>query len=169
MTGITDDIVVHGKDDKEHDKHLHKFMSVTHEHGLVFIKDKCAVKQTSTVFFRCVYDANGAHPDPEKVSPVHIDASTQDSNSTTEVPQCGNLSVTLHTLTFLLHYTLTCDPLKKGKRAHMEQIPIRKHLTKSNQWFARIPHLHGTSMSASLSLSKLMHPKKALGAALPSR
>ena len=32
---------------------------------------KCTVKQTSVVFFGCVYDANGAHPDPEKVSAVH--------------------------------------------------------------------------------------------------
>ena len=27
MIGIADDVVVHVKDDKEHDKHLHKFMS----------------------------------------------------------------------------------------------------------------------------------------------
>ena len=66
---IADDVVVHGKDDKEHNKHLHKFMRVTHEHGPVFNKDKCAIKQTSIVFFQCFYDANGAHPDPEKVSP----------------------------------------------------------------------------------------------------
>ena len=71
MIGITDDVVAHGKDDKEHNKHLQKFMRVACEHGLVFNKDKCAVKQTSVVFFRCVYDATGAHPDPEKVSTVH--------------------------------------------------------------------------------------------------
>ena len=70
VIGIADDVFVHGKD-KEHDKCLHKFMSVTHEHRLVFNKDKCAVKQTSIVFFRCVYDVNGTHPDPEKVSAVH--------------------------------------------------------------------------------------------------
>ena len=29
VIGITDDIVIHGKDDKEHDKCLHKFMTVT--------------------------------------------------------------------------------------------------------------------------------------------
>ena len=29
---------------------LHKFMRVTHEHGLVFNEDKYAVKQTSVVF-----------------------------------------------------------------------------------------------------------------------
>ena len=71
VIGITDDVVVQGKYDKEHDKYLHKFMSVAHEHGLVFNKYKCAVKQTSIVFFRCIYDANGAHTDPEKVSAVH--------------------------------------------------------------------------------------------------
>ena len=69
MIGITDN--VHGKDDKEQDKHLHKFMIVVCKHGLVFNKDKCAVKQTSILFFGCVYDVNGAHPDPEKVSVVN--------------------------------------------------------------------------------------------------
>ena len=39
--------------------------------GFVFNKEKCAVKQSSIVFFRCVYDANGAHPDPKKISAVH--------------------------------------------------------------------------------------------------
>ena len=46
-------------------------MRVTCEHGLVFNKDKCAVKHNSVVFFGCVYDATGAHPDPEKVNTVH--------------------------------------------------------------------------------------------------
>ena len=68
---IGDNVVVHGKDDKEHDKCLQKFMRVTHEHGLVFNKDMCAVKQTSIVYFGCVYDATGAHHDPEKVSAGH--------------------------------------------------------------------------------------------------
>ena len=27
MIGITDDVFIHGEDDKEHDKHLQKFMS----------------------------------------------------------------------------------------------------------------------------------------------
>ena len=45
MIGITDNVVVHGKDEKEHDKCLLEFMRVTHEHGLVFNKDKCAVNR----------------------------------------------------------------------------------------------------------------------------
>ena len=50
VIGIADDVVFHGKDDNEHDKHLHKFMRVAHEHRSVFNKDKCAVKETSIVF-----------------------------------------------------------------------------------------------------------------------
>ena len=68
---IIDNVVMHGKDDKEHDKCLHKFMRITCEHGLIFNKDKCAVKQTFLVFLGCVYDVKGAHLDPEKVSTVH--------------------------------------------------------------------------------------------------
>ena len=59
VIGITDDVVVNGKDDKENDKHLHKFMRVVCEHGFVFNKDRCAVKQTSVAFFGCVHDAKG--------------------------------------------------------------------------------------------------------------
>ena len=41
VIGIADDIVVHGKDDKEHDRLLHNLMRVTREHGLVFNREKC--------------------------------------------------------------------------------------------------------------------------------
>ena len=50
------------------------------------------------------------------------DASTRDSNSTTEVPWIGNLPVTLHTLTLLLH----CTPMwavEERNRIHLEQLP----------------------------------------------
>ena len=33
--GITDDIIIYGKDDEEHERRLHHFMRVVTEHGLV--------------------------------------------------------------------------------------------------------------------------------------
>ena len=42
---------------------------------------------------------------------------------------------------------------------------IRRHLSKANQWFTWIPHCSAL-IFASLSLSKSLHPKKGLGAAL---
>ena len=70
VIGIADDIIIHGKDDAEHDRRLHKFMKVTREHGLVLNKKKCEVKSNSVKFFGCVYDKHRAHPDPSKVSAI---------------------------------------------------------------------------------------------------
>ena len=69
--GITDDIVIHRKDDEEHNWNLHRFMRVIHEHGPVFSGEKCEVKQDSVTFFGTVYDTDGAYPDPKKVGAVH--------------------------------------------------------------------------------------------------
>ena len=71
VIGIVDDIVVQWKDDEENDKWFHKFMKVAYEHGCAFNSDKCVVKQLYITFSACIYDANGAHSDPGKVSTVH--------------------------------------------------------------------------------------------------
>ena len=71
VIGITDDIIIHGRDDEDHDRNLHNFMHTACEHGLVFNGEKCEVKKDSVTFFGTVYDANGAHPDPKKVDAIH--------------------------------------------------------------------------------------------------
>ena len=68
---ITDNIVVHGKDDIAHEKFLHKFMEIAQDHGLTFNSKICAVKQPTITVFGFVYDENEVHPDPERVSTVH--------------------------------------------------------------------------------------------------
>ena len=71
VIGIADDIIIHGKDDAEHDRRLHKFMKVAREHGLVLNKKKCEVKSNCIKFFGIsVYDKHGAHPDQSKVSAI---------------------------------------------------------------------------------------------------
>ena len=47
VIGIADDIIIHGKDDAEHDRRLHKFIRVAREHGLVLNKKKCEVKKAT--------------------------------------------------------------------------------------------------------------------------
>ena len=56
---------------------------------------------------------------PWKAQDSLQDASTCDSNSTTEVPWIGNLPVTLHTLTLLLHCTPTWAA-EEWNRVHLE-------------------------------------------------
>ena len=70
VIGIADDVIIHGKDDEDHDRNLHNFMHTACEHGLVFSGEKCEVKDSVT-FFGTVYDVNGAHPDPKKVDAIH--------------------------------------------------------------------------------------------------
>ena len=64
VIGITDDIIIHGKDDAEPDR------DYTREHGLVLNKEKCEVKSNSVKFFGCVYDKHRTQAYPLKVSAI---------------------------------------------------------------------------------------------------
>ena len=68
--GITDDITVYGHTKAEHDSNLQNFMHVTHKYGFVFNPQKTHVKTPAVNFFY-LYDADGVHLDPDKVSAVH--------------------------------------------------------------------------------------------------
>ena len=69
--GIANDITVHGHTEAEHDAHLRNLMQVGRKYGVVFSPQKMHVKAPAMNFFGCLYDANGVHPDPEKVDAVH--------------------------------------------------------------------------------------------------
>ena len=97
------DIIIHGKDDAEHGRRLHKFMKVTREHGLVLNKKKCEVKSNSVKFFGCVYDKHRAHPDPSKVSAIKADASPTEQRRASELPWNGNIFLTIHPATIFSH------------------------------------------------------------------
>ena len=68
--GIADDIAVYGPTVEEHDANLHNLMLVAREHRLVFNLDKCILKERIITFFRMLFDAEGVHPDPEKVEAI---------------------------------------------------------------------------------------------------
>ena len=68
--GITDDVIVHSKDDKDHDRNLHHLMKVAQKCGLVFNAVKCFIKTSQIKFFGMVYDANGVRLDPEKCAEI---------------------------------------------------------------------------------------------------
>ena len=69
--GITDDITVHSHTKAEHDACLWNLMHVTHKYGLVFNPQKTHVKAPAVKFFGCFYDADGVHPDLDKVDAMH--------------------------------------------------------------------------------------------------
>ena len=69
--GIADDVAVHGSTEQEHDANLHNLMIIARQHGLVFNLEKCQIKKPRITFFGVVYDAEGVHPDPEKVEAIN--------------------------------------------------------------------------------------------------
>ena len=55
----------------EHSACLQNLMWVIHKYGVVFNPQKMHVKVPAVNFFGCLYNANGVHPDLEKVNAVH--------------------------------------------------------------------------------------------------
>ena len=71
VINFSDDVIVFGKTQDEHNKALQavfeKFSSV----GLTLNKDKCSFDQSTLTFFGFVFSADGVSPDPKKVSAIH--------------------------------------------------------------------------------------------------
>ena len=66
--GIADGIA--GPSEKEHVENLHNLRLVARQHGLVSNLDKCHIKETKITFFSMLFDAEGVHPDPEKMEAI---------------------------------------------------------------------------------------------------
>ena len=67
---IADDIGVFGSSEREHDENLHNLMLVAQTHGLVFNVGKCEIKRSNMKFFGLVFDAEGVHPDPQRIADI---------------------------------------------------------------------------------------------------
>ena len=67
---IADDIVIHGKSEDEHDKHLEKFLSRCVDQGIKLNKTKCQWRLREIDFMGHRITANGLQADPEKVKAI---------------------------------------------------------------------------------------------------
>ena len=70
ITGITDDMVVYGRSEQEHDKNLIQFLETTRKNGLRLNKEKLQFKQTEVSFFGHLWSTKGISPDPKKIKSI---------------------------------------------------------------------------------------------------
>ena len=72
VTGIADDIVVHGynSDFSDHDENLRAVLQRARETGLRFNLDKCKFRCTRIPFFGHIVGAEGLQPDPRKIDSI---------------------------------------------------------------------------------------------------
>ena len=70
VTGIADDMVIYGKTDLEHDRHLINFLDICRKNTLTLNPDKMQFRLPQVSFFGHQWSAKGLSPDPKKVAAV---------------------------------------------------------------------------------------------------
>ena len=68
VTGIADDMVIYGRSDLEHDKHLINFLEVCRKNTLTLNPDKMQFRLPQVSFFGHQWSAKGLSPDPKKIA-----------------------------------------------------------------------------------------------------
>ena len=67
---ISDDIIVHGRDTKEHDANLKALLKKSRERNVTFNKAKCEFNRERVVYHGLMFSKEGVSPDPCKVQAI---------------------------------------------------------------------------------------------------
>ena len=70
VTGIADDMIIYGRNDQEHDKHLVNSLDVCWKNTLTLNPDKMQFRLPQVSFFGHQWSARGLSPDPKKIAAV---------------------------------------------------------------------------------------------------
>ena len=70
VTGIADDMVIYGRSDLEHNKHLINFLEVCRKNTLTLNPDKMQFRLPQVSFFGHQWSAKGLSPNPKKIAAV---------------------------------------------------------------------------------------------------
>ncbi|CAC5416418.1 unnamed protein product [Mytilus coruscus] len=110
-TNISDDIIIYGKSQEEHDQALDDTLQALQRNGLTVNKDKCEFNKNKVTFFGVVFSKAGISPDPKKVQAV------KDAEAPTTVPELRSfLGMTNYSSRFIRHYASICEPLRRLTR-----------------------------------------------------
>ena len=105
VRNFSDDIIVFGANQHDHDKALTKVIQRLHERGLTINRDKCVFNQTQLDFYGYTFSSAGMSADPKKVSAI-VNAKAPENAS--EVRSL--LGMTNYLSRFIPHYAdLTAD------------------------------------------------------------
>ena len=74
---ISDDIIIFGRTQADHDEALRAVFERFSHIGLTLSQNKCEFSQSQLIFFGLVFSGDGISPDPAKVEAIHSCSSTQ--------------------------------------------------------------------------------------------
>ena len=70
VTGIADNMVIFGRNEKEHDRNLILFLETTRKNGHILNKKKLQFKKEEVSFFSHRWNSTGISPDPKKTESI---------------------------------------------------------------------------------------------------
>ena len=117
VINLSDDILVYGSTQAEHNKHLKATLQRLREKGLTLSREKCEFNKRSISFFGHIFSEKGLAPDPAKISSI---LQMEPPKSASEVRS-------------LLGMTNYCGSRFIHKYATLTQ-PLRELTTKSAVW-----------------------------------
>ena len=111
----SDDILVHGRNQEEHDKTLIRVLDRIREKGLTLNKKKCQYNRDSKELYGFVFGKKGVSPDEKKVEAIK-----NSKRPTTPKEVRSFLGMTNYVSRFIPHYADTTKPLRDLKRKASE-------------------------------------------------
>ena len=107
VANISDDIIIHGKNTKEHDRRLQRVLERLKEKNLTLNAEKCKFHMTQMVFMGLVLSDNGIGPAEDKVKAI-VDA--RERQSTSEVRSF--LGLANYNARFIPDFATVAEPLQ---------------------------------------------------------
>ncbi|XP_052806251.1 uncharacterized protein K02A2.6-like [Mya arenaria] len=108
---ISDDIIVYGKNQTEHDIALDKVFNALHRNGLTLNKQKCEFNKSEITFFGVVFNGSGISADPLKVEAIR---KMEQPTNVSEIRSF--LGMTAYCSRFIKEYATITEPLRRLTR-----------------------------------------------------
>jgi len=108
---ISDDILVHGKTQAEHDATLRQVLVTLRDSGVTLNKSKCEFSKSEITFYGHVFGEKGLSPDPEKIKTI---INTKPPTNSSEVKSL--LGMAQYVARFIPNYATITEPLRKLTR-----------------------------------------------------
>lgn len=108
---ISDDIIVYGKNQNEHDTALNKVCNALHRNGLTLNKEKCEFNKKELTFFGVIFNGSGISADPTKVEAIRNMA---EPKTVSELRSF--LGMTAYCSRFIKDYASITEPLRRLTR-----------------------------------------------------
>ena len=115
VTGIADDMIIYGRSDLEHDKHLLNFLEVCRKNTLTLNPDKMQFRLPQVSFFGHQWSAKGLSPDPKKIAAVKRMNLPEDVETMRSF-----LGLVNYLNRFSLHFAELSEPLREICRQDVE-------------------------------------------------